>query len=114
MTKECGHVLKFLKASQTKPPSVALQYLSYMLSYMFSLDNTVRNVEAFQTLAKYFAQSSRTNCRVKVMDRLLGIFAANPANFLLVQHLHTLAHFIEGFEEYDNDLKVSFFFNSGG
>ena len=33
------------------------------------------------------------------------MYAVNPVNFLLVQHLHTLAHFIEDFENYPIELK---------
>ena len=66
----------------------------------------MRNIKAFEILEKLFRESNESSSKMKVMDRLLGIFAANPVNFILLQHLHTLAHFIEGFESYDNELKV--------
>lgn len=40
-----------------------------------------------------------------MLDRLLSVYAVNPVNFLLVQHLHTLAHFIEDFESYTIEVK---------
>ena len=43
---------------------------------------------------------------MKVLDCILSVYAANYLNFLLLQQLHTLAHFIEAFESLPVELQV--------
>ena len=64
--------------------------------------NSVRNLEAFQILHNYFLMSCDGNgeTQLKVLDCILGIYAANYNNYVLVQQLHTLAHFLEGFHSF--------------
>ena len=45
---------------------------------------------------------------MKVLDCILSVYAANYLNFLLLQQLHTLAHFIEAFESLPVELQVRF------
>eukprot|EP01113_Clastostelium_recurvatum_P033194 TRINITY_DN4361_c0_g1_i1.p1 TRINITY_DN4361_c0_g1~~TRINITY_DN4361_c0_g1_i1.p1 ORF type:complete len:3468 (+),score=1121.67 TRINITY_DN4361_c0_g1_i1:47-10450(+) len=65
----------------------------------------VRNLAAFKILPDFFVAARESSSRVMLMDRLLAIYAAHPLNFVLLQHLHTLAHFIENFETYTEEVK---------
>ena len=64
--------------------------------------NTVRNLAAFQVLQNYFLKSRDVGgqFRLKVLDCLLAIYAADYSNFVLLQQLHTLAHFLEAFHTF--------------
>ena len=64
--------------------------------------NSVRNLDAFQVLHNYFLMSSDRcgDLQLKVLDCILSIYAANYTNFVLLQQLHTLAHFLESFHTF--------------
>jgi len=68
-------------------------------------NTAVRNTKAFQILQSYFLQSKNEQLRLRVLDCILGVYAANTLNFLLLQQLHTLAHFIEEFTSLSYELK---------
>jgi hypothetical protein len=53
----------------------------------------VRNADAFLVLQKYFLKSKHASTRIKLLDCILGIYAANYRNYCLLQHLHTLVGF---------------------
>jgi hypothetical protein len=55
----------------------------------------IRNVDAFQVYQNYFMTSENEYMKQHVVEFIAGIFNSNPVNFRLVQHLHTIAHFLE-------------------
>ena len=58
----------------------------------------VRNLHPIQVLQNFFLQSQDVTIRMRILDSILGVYAAHYLNFVLLQNLHTLAHFIEAFE----------------
>eukprot|EP01122_Echinamoeba_exundans_P014023 TRINITY_DN6266_c0_g2_i2.p1 TRINITY_DN6266_c0_g2~~TRINITY_DN6266_c0_g2_i2.p1 ORF type:complete len:3498 (+),score=514.91 TRINITY_DN6266_c0_g2_i2:93-10586(+) len=55
----------------------------------------IRNIEAYQVFQEYFLQSKSEDMKQHVIEFIAGIYNANPSNFRLVQHLHSIAHFVE-------------------
>lgn len=55
----------------------------------------MRNMQAFQTMSSFFLRSTQSPVQLKILEAILNVFASNHANFPTLQHLHTLAHFIE-------------------
>lgn len=62
---------------------------------IFLSEYSIRNVQAFQLLSNFFLRSSQSAVQLKILEAVLNVFASNHANFPALQHLHTLAHFIE-------------------
>jgi hypothetical protein len=65
-------------------------------------------------LQNFFLKSTVTSLRLKVLDCILSIYAANYVNYSLLQQFHTLAYFIElleslSFELQDGVLRVLVF-----
>ena len=54
----------------------------------------VRNVEAFRVLQNFFRQSTHEHMRLRILDAILSVLAANPRNWQLLQPLQTLTLFI--------------------
>lgn len=55
----------------------------------------IRNIDAYQVFQEYFLASKSEDMKQQVVEFIAGIYNSNPANFRLVQHLHSIAHFVE-------------------
>jgi hypothetical protein len=89
----------------TVPASIS-PYNNPVLNVTESNQNCVRNIKAFQIFQSFFLSSKYDEIKLKILDNILSIYASNYLNFLLLQQLHTLAHFIEDFENQSNEVKV--------
>eukprot|EP01132_Coremiostelium_polycephalum_P005552 gene5552-6914_t len=67
--------------------------------------NIAKNENAFLVLEKYFIRSRVEENRLKILDRILGIYSSNLLNFIVLQHLNTLTKFIQEYESISNKLK---------
>jgi len=75
--------------------------------FAYSLVAVVRNVEAFQVFENYFLASESEEMKQQVIDCIAAIYNAHEMNFRLVQHLHTIAHFIEDLPNQRESLRES-------
>lgn len=65
----------------------------------------VRNTKAVLALQTFFVNSKVDRNKALVLDNILRVYAGNLLNFALLQNLHTIAHFIEKFEDYSFEIK---------
>lgn len=54
-----------------------------------------RNAEAFQVMQNCFFGSKHDKTKEFILDCMVALFQAHPGNFYALQHLRTLAHFVE-------------------
>jgi hypothetical protein len=54
-----------------------------------------RNAEAFQVMQNCFFGSKHDKTKEMILDGMVALFSAHPGNFYALQHLRTLAHFVE-------------------
>lgn len=55
----------------------------------------VRNAEAFQVMQNCFFGSKNDKTKELILDCMVSLFSAHPGNFYALQHLRTVAHFVE-------------------
>lgn len=55
----------------------------------------VRNAEAFQVMQNVFFGSKFDKTKELILDCMVSLFSAHPGNFYALQHLRTVAHFVE-------------------
>ena len=55
----------------------------------------VRNAEAFQVMQNSFFGSKSDKTKELILDCMVSLFSAHPGNFYALQHLRTVAHFVE-------------------
>jgi hypothetical protein len=96
----------YVGREQLSVPASISPYNNPVIESVKDQERIVRNLTAFQILQNYFLVSQRIEYRARVLDTILSNYAANYLNFLLLQQLHTLAHFIEAFETLEFELKV--------
>ena len=54
-----------------------------------------RNAEAFQVMQNCFFGAKHDKTKELILDCMVSLFSAHPGNFYALQHLRTLAHFVE-------------------
>lgn len=55
----------------------------------------VRNAEAFQVMQNCFFGSKHDKTKELILDCMVSLFSAHPGNYYALQHLRTVAHFVE-------------------
>lgn len=65
----------------------------------------VRNLQAFQLLSNFFLRSTQAGVQLKLLEAISNVFASNHGNFPALQHLHTLAHFIENLARFSLEVQ---------
>ena len=82
------------------PPSIgrehgSMQHADFALPTPLGTQATARNVMAFHVLHRVFVDGLSDTLRLAVLDAVLRIYSADPANYFIVEANHTLALFIE-------------------
>lgn len=90
-------------------------FFSFFLSCSFfslssllfsSLATTARNKDSFLVLHNAFLHSCSSHLGKDIIDAIINIYKCDPANFFLLEPLHTLSSFLEALENKNEDVQV--------
>ena len=82
-----------------------LQHSDFKLPVPLQTTATAKNVMAFHVLHRVFVDASSDLLRSQVLDAVLRVYTADPANYFIVEANHTLALFIDKMEVLSPELR---------
>ena len=74
--------------------------------FFFHSGNTVRNKDAFMVLHNAFLRGQSSNMEKDIIDSIINIYKCDPANFFILEQVHSLSTFLESLENKNQDIHV--------
>ena len=79
---------------------------THTIDVSFSLANTVKNKDAFMVLHNAFLRGQTSHIGNDIIDAMINIYKYDPANFFILEPVHSLSSFLEVLVEKNQDVQV--------
>ena len=66
----------------------------------------MRNKDAFMVLHNAFLRGQSSNMEKDIIDAIINIYKCDPANFFILEQVHSLSTFLESLENKNEDIHV--------
>ncbi len=70
------------------------------------LGNTVKNKDAFMVLHEAFLKGQTSHIGNGIIEAIINIYKCDPANFFILEPVHSLSAFLECLEDKNQDVQV--------
>ena len=77
-----------------------------MFAIVTILGNTVKNKDAFMVLHEAFLRGRTSHIGNGIIDAMINIYKCDPANFFILEPVHSLSAFLECLENKNQDVQV--------